>query len=175
MTRSKLHLLDAGIIIELYRQGIWEHVISHYEITIAETVAEESMFFKDAAGHRVSIDLSGVIEADQIRCVTTSPSQVSTFLNRFGQDYVERLDAGELESLVYLYSTSDQMGICSADSIVFKVLGVTDKSDLGISLEELLNECGMSRNLSWQYTKAFRDKYTHDGFQDRLQGFGPTS
>jgi len=55
---------------------------------------------------------------------------------------------------------------------VFKVLGNTMRTEQGISLEEILSETGYTKDLPWQYLKAFRDKYSTDGGTDMLQGRG---
>jgi hypothetical protein len=174
MIKLKLHLLDAGIIIKLFQLDLWDSFTTKFNIVVAETVVGEVIFFENDAGQKTPIDLQAYISDGIISCVAASPSGVSEFLSRFGYDYVERLDLGELESLAHMYSESGTIVICSADSIVFKVLGATDKSECGVSLEELLDQCGLGRKLDWKYSKAFREKYAHVGFQDRLQGFGPT-
>jgi hypothetical protein len=48
--------------------------------------------------------------------------------------------------------------LCSSDAIVFKVLSLMDRSEQGVSLEEVLHSIGLSRGLSHQFTKAFREQ-----------------
>jgi len=50
----------------------------------------------------------------------------------FGPTYLERFDPGERESLAHLVTSADEYMICSADSIVFKVLGFLDRGEQGI-------------------------------------------
>lgn len=81
----------------------------------------------------------------------------------------------ELESLVYLFSQRTAPGhvlICSADSIVWQILGCLNKPDHGISLEELLKQLGLTKHLERQYTEDFRVHWTKRGSQDWIQGRG---
>lgn len=138
MNKSKLHLLDAGIIVELFRLGIWENVVSHFDISVSEIVADEAHFFRDQNGRRHSIDLTVFVDSNRIQSVYATPSQAQEFLSHFGPDHAERLDPGELESL-----------------------------------EEMLKQCGLARDLDWRFTRKFREKYSDQGFQDRMTGMGP--
>lgn len=174
MNKSKLHLLDAGIIVELFRLGIWENVVSHFDISVSEIVAGEAHFFRDQKGNRQTIDLAEFVDNNRIQSVFATPSQAQEFLSHFGPDHAERLDPGELESLACLFSSSEDTLICSADSIVFIVLGATDNRDWGVSLEEMLKQCGLARVLDWRFTRKFREQYSDQGFQDRMTGMGPS-
>jgi hypothetical protein len=63
---------------------------------------------------------------------------VRSALNSFDSSYIEKLDAGEAESLAYLMNAHDEHSICSADAIVYRVLGNVDRGHQGASLEEVL-------------------------------------
>jgi hypothetical protein len=173
MTRSPLYLLDTGVIIELFRLSLWQRVVEVYQIYVSETVASEALYYSGPSGRRVPIRLQKYVEEGRISLVSVDAKEVSAFLGRFGVDYAERLDPGELESLAYLFSSSEEILICSADSIVYLVLGATDRRDSGISLEEILTQCGLGRGVPWQFSAEFRNKYTSQGFRDQLLGFGP--
>jgi hypothetical protein len=86
--------------------------------------------------------------------------------------YFEKLDPGETESLAYLLRQSDECWICSADKIVYRVLGNLGRSEQGVSLEEVLNEVGLGRKLSGGFTRAYREEWTRKGFQEGLGGIG---
>jgi hypothetical protein len=56
---------------------------------------------------------------------------------------------------------------------VFRVLGRLDRSDQGISLEEVLQKVGENRKIGeWRFGKRFREKYTQVGVADRVKGTG---
>jgi len=173
MKRFRLLLLDAGIVIELFRQNLWNRLTAVCDIHLSRTVAElEAQFYEDDFGDKQYFDLGPYAEAGRITIFDVAPSDLGAFLSQFDPSYLERLDAGEAESLAFLLNSDEQYLICSADSIVYKVLGNLDRSEQGISLEEVLQRTGLGRRLTWQFTKGFREKWTSKGFQERLGGIG---
>jgi hypothetical protein len=85
---------------------------------------------------------------------------------------VKKLDDGETESLCHCLQHGDPYRLCSADAIVFKVLSLMNRSEQGVSLEEVLRTTGLSRGLPRQFTKAFREQNQSRGLQDSLAGIG---
>jgi hypothetical protein len=155
----KLCLLDANIVIYLHELGLWETMVTRFEVFLASTVCDEAMFWTDADGQEYPIALrQGTFEE-----ITASPSALADLKRQFPGF---QIDAGELESLAWLLSgkADDECQICSSDAVVFKVLGAKAESFRGTSLEELLKAVGDSRKLGYQYTKAFRERYTAEGF-----------
>ena len=173
MKKFRLLLLDAGIVIELFRQKIWGKLIEVCDIHLSRTVAEtEARFYEDEDGEKQYFDLVPDAEAGRITVFDVLPSHLEGFLSRFDPSCLERLDAGEAESLAFLINSDNPYLICSADSIVYKVLGNLDRSEQGVSLEEVLQQTGFDRHLTWQFTKGFREKWTREGFQEQLGGIG---
>ena len=173
LKKSRLLILDANIVLELSRTGLWESFTEKYEVFVSAIVAEESQFFEDESG-RQYIDLSDLIESGLITILEAPVAEVKAFCERFGPDYFSRLDPGEAESLTILLRNPGKWRICSADAIVFKTIGNLREPDLCISLEKAFSEVGLGRPLDWQYTEAFRKKFLEAGSVDRLQGRGLT-
>lgn len=65
-----------------------------------------------------------------------------------------------------------ESSICSADAIVWRVLGNTDDGERGISLEALLRRPGLTKALPDQFSKAFREGWTRKGETERFMGLG---
>lgn len=172
MKRLSLLLLDANVVIYLFELGIWEKVVSLCDIHLARTVIDEARFYEDDQGVTHPFDLSGHVDSKAIAAFDVLPSQMDAFFDKFDPVYLEKLDAGEAESLAYLLTASDEMLICSADAIVFCVLGNLDRSAQGISLDEVLQRIGQGRRLRSWFGKPFRDKWTAKGVEERLRGFG---
>ena len=172
MKRWSFLLLDANVIIALFRQGIWERVVAECDLHISETVLGEAHFFEDDAGVRHDFDLGLHVANGSIKKFSVSPPKVKSFVDTFGLDYIEKLDAGEAESLAYLEHASDEHLICSADAIVFRVLGNLDRGQQGVSLQEVLDKLGFGRRLPQQFTKAMREQWTGRGVTERMQGRG---
>lgn len=132
----------------------------------------EADFVVDDHGVEHAIDLKPDIDAGRIRLVAITATELVAFRDKFDPLYVQRLDDGETESLAFCLREGDPYRLCSSDAIVFKVLAVVDRSDQGVSLEEVLQSVGLTRRLSQQFTKAFRDENRARGLQDRLSGIG---
>ena len=173
MKKFRLLLLDANVVIELFRQGLWNKLLESCDVYLSRTVAEvEAHFYRDSQGDRQDFDLQPCIQAGKVVIFDILPSDLATFRAQFDATYLERLDAGEAESLAYLINSATPCMICSADKIVYRVLGNTNRDEQGISLEEVLQQIGLGRSLSWPFAKAFRKTWTKKGFQEGLGDIG---
>lgn len=175
MPKFSLIVLDAGIVIKLFELGVWDQVVKQCDVHLSKVVADQEASFHsptDDLPHGQPIDLSGDIAESRISVFQCSLSQVTNFQQRFDQNYAQDLDPGELESLAWLFSQQKECLICSGDAIVFRVLGVTGRADQGISLQEILDRIGLSKSLSWQYKKEFREQKSNQGSIDQMQGRG---
>ena len=172
MKKFKLLLLDADVVIHLFELGIWEDVIQRCDVHLAGTVIGEADHYVDAEGFHHEIDLQPYVADKRIARFDLEPKDMDVFKKRFGITYLERLDPGETESLTYLLTARGECTICSADKIVFRVLGALRRSDQALSLEEILQQIGLGRRLSRQFTRAYREEWTRKGFEDGLGGIG---
>jgi len=172
MKKFQFLLLDAGPIIKLFELGIWDAFIERCDVTISQTVANQAKYatqdYED-----ICIDLEPYKEQGLIEIVDLELSKVKTFYDKFNLQYKAIVHPGEKESLAFLLDSSEDWKLCAADQAVFRVLGLFGKGDQGISLEEILEQIGQSQsNLEPKYTKKFREKWTHKGKVDFVQGQG---
>jgi hypothetical protein len=173
MKRSRLVLLDANVVIELFRLGIWDEVVARCDVHLARTVVEdEAHFFVADDGQRHDFDLRPYINTNKITVFDVTVGAAAAFRNRFDPVYFEKLDPGETESLVHFLGLAGESWICSADKIVYRILGGLDRGEQGVSLEEVLQQAGLGRGLRVQFTKEFRVRWTRKGFEERLRGLG---
>jgi len=172
MKRLSLLLLDANVVIHLFEIGIWAKLVELCDLHLSRTVVDEAHFFEDERGERHEIDLAPAIAAKQITVFDVVPSDMDAFFERFDASYLEKLDAGEAESLAHLLNAPEEMLFCSADKIVFRVLGNLDRSTQGISLEEVLSRIGLSRSLPKHFGRAYREKWTSYGVEENMRGLG---
>ena len=172
MKKFKLLLLDANVVIEISRQGLWDQMVAKCDIHLAQTVLDEAQFYDDNQGDRQYIDLASYVSAKSITVFNLTPSQLAGFRARFDPVYFEKLDPGETESLAYLLDQSDECRICSADKIVYRVIGCLSRPDQGVSLAEVLAQIGLGRKLEREFTKVYREEWTKKGFQEGLTGLG---
>jgi hypothetical protein len=158
-------MLDANVVIWLCHshQNLWNMLLNRWEIVLPETIVNEVR----------SVDLSAEIAHHKIKVVQEPLSGIQDFFKQFDPTYQGRLDAGELEALACLSHADKSMQLCSGDAIVFKILGNIGREEQGLSLEEVLKQCGLTvSDLEWQFTKAFRDRFTKIGQIDRIQSRG---
>jgi hypothetical protein len=174
VTNFRLLLLDANVVIYLFELGIWEAVMNRCEIHLARSIVEEeAIFWEDGQGQRINIDWSRYDGSGGVYVFDVSVSELKAFYDSFDQIYLEKLDLGESESLAYLVNNEDEEYlISSADKIIYRVLGNLGLGEQGISLEEILDKLGMTRRLSHEYSKKYREKWTKKGFEEQLHGFG---
>jgi len=169
MKKFQFLLLDAGPIIELFRQGIWDEFVQRCDITLAQTVVEEAKWasqkFED-----VRIELEPDETEGAIRVFDLELSKFDSFLKTFGQQ-LKQIDihSGEKETLAFLYDSTENWRVCAADKAVFRFLGMTGKGESGISLEEILKKIGLVKQLDWEFTKRFRKKFTRIGQVNGIQ------
>jgi hypothetical protein len=172
MPALKLLILDANVVIYLHGTGLWQAVLSRCEVYLARTVAEdEAKFYRGREADEI-IDVSEDVKEGRVRVFEQTPTELKQFFARFDPNYLASLDPGEAESLAYLTQSKDPYLISSGDAIVFRVLGLLNRSDQGISLEEVLQKVGLGRTVTWPYTKQFRERYAREGEQDSLRGRG---
>ncbi len=170
---AKLRLLlrNANVVLELHRRGLWGRVIEPCEFLIARTVIAESMFHvDDVTGEKEYIDLTPDAAAGRFKTVDVDLTGIAAFRARFSRLFLEKMDAGEQEALAYMVEVNSECLISSADAVVWRTLGLLALGEQGVSLEELLVRVGFGAKVDWQYTKAFREKYTTQGFSERLGG-----
>ena len=166
-SRSRLLLFDTGIIIQAFRLGIWDALVSHYHIITSEIVVEEAKFFIDDSGVRHIIELLPYVVSKAIQVEDVSLSELKTFKNTHDPVYFERLDLGELSLLCLLFKKGyEEALISSGDGIVYRILGKRRCSERGISLEELAAKIGVNKKFPDQFRKKFREDYASRGFDD---------
>jgi hypothetical protein len=169
--KLRLLLLDANVVIMLHELGLWDKTVNLCDIHLAGTVIdEEALFFRDSHGDDHSIDLSADIASAKVIRFDVDVSVINAFKSRFRPGYFDALDPGEAESLTYLVNSRESYCICSADKIVYRVLGALYLTDQGISLEEVLQRIGQSRKVDHEYSKSYREYWSREGFREGLQG-----
>jgi len=170
MKKFQFLLLDAGPIIKLFELGIWDKFIERCHVTIARTVVEQCIHTGggDVLDY-IDFPFEEAADKDLIKIIEVNPSEVKSFLDRFGLSRKYKVHSGEDETLAYLANASEEYRLCAADGAVFRVLGFINKGERGISLEEVLKAINLSRSLEWQFTKKFREKFTRMGEADSVQ------
>ena len=167
MKQFQFLLLDAGPIIKLFSLGIWYDFIKACDVTITRTVSEyEALYTFDG---KTCIDLESDDQSGLVNIIDVPISSINEFKTGLGPSFRYDVHDGERETLAFLFNSSEPWVVCAADGAVFRVLGFLGRGEQGISLEEVLKEIGLSRELEWKFTQAFREKYTKFGQIDSIQ------
>ena len=168
-------LLDANVIIEAYALGVWNKLLDRTKTVIPSTVVQDEAFYfdKKKSGKRLAIDLNEFIDSGRILEVGATATELQNLRNIFDDLTLEGLDPGELEALALLH-TSELKGavFCTADKAAIRALALMGCCESGISMEELLQICGLQKPLELQYKRKFFEEQLAIGKQNRIAGFG---
>ena len=170
MKKFPFLLLDAGPIIKLFSLGIWDDFIKHCNVGISRIIADDEALYTEDGEKQ--INLKPYEEQSLVKIIDVQPSIVKIFYDKFDLLYKADIHDGEKETLAFLFDSTEDWLVCSADHVIFIILGRLGKAEQGISLEEILKEIGLSQNIEWQYTKKFREKYTRMGQANSIQDRG---
>ncbi len=171
----KCVLLDANIIIESHKVGVWEKLVERVEIVVSSIVAyKESHFYSEEEGGIPGpINLKRLIKDGKIKEIFASPEEMADFLNYFDRVFVFGLDDGEIESLSLIKSGKLKDTIfCSSDGPAIQALAMIGHSDAGVSMEILLQKTGLQKGLEHQFCDEFFKKHIAKGSENYIQGVG---
>jgi hypothetical protein len=167
--KSKLVILDAVIIIEAHRLGIWNHLLSQFSVFIPGYILDnEVQYFKSKGGSKIAIDLTSNTKNLKVHRLDAEPTDFAKLYQEFNQVFVDGIDNGEKEALALLNSGRyPEHKFCTSDGAAIKALSVLNLSFQGISLEELLQQSGKKYDLKHNFCKSFYTKHLGHGLQDR--------
>jgi len=121
----KCVLLDANVIIEAHKIGVWEKLVERVEIVVSSIVAhKESLFYSELEGGIPEpINLKRLIQDGKIKEISASSEEMADFSNYFDRVFLFGLDDGEIESLSLIKSGKLQDTLfCSSDALQSKHL-----------------------------------------------------
>lgn len=166
---SKLVILDANVIIELFKKGLFVSVIGRYHLHIPETIKAECIYYFDDEGNKHAIDLDQYLTNTKMTIVSADASQYVKLTCTLKEDFYRSIDDGEKEALALIHSSEDdEMMFCSGDLPAIKALGVIGRSSQAISLEALLVGIGIrNTNLKANYTQKVLEREAGKAYQEK--------
>ena len=139
-----LVLLDADVIIDLHKFGLWEQATKKNTVYIASTIIHyEAYYYTDEAGQKQYFDLIEQI-GKTIQEVSATPDEIAQLKSKFSPAYLT-LDEGESESLAILLKEPD-ITFCTCDKAAIIALALLDMQNRVISLEAMLKQSGLTSN-----------------------------
>lgn len=164
-------LLDADVIIDLHRFGIWEIILKKNKILIPSTILRREVFyFIDTRGVKHYIDLLADV-GSAFTEVSVTAEELIQFRQNFDRFIEEELDPGETEALKILQERNDCY-FCTCDKVAIKTIVLLGKRDKGLSFEKLLRSSGITKNLEHKHTENYFKKFLNEGSILRIQRFG---
>ena len=115
MPKFKLLILDAGVVIKLFELGLWSQILENCDVHLSKVVAEQEANFHSPSPQNSNgqpIDLSEDITENRCTVFECSLAQIRQFRSAFDENYFADLDAGEAESLAWLFSQQQDYLIC---------------------------------------------------------------
>ena len=124
-TQLNLLLLDADVIIDLHRFGVWEKILENNPVYIPSIILHhEVYFYDDAEGNRHSIDLRTGL-GKKFYEIAAEISDLRKFSAEFETVFSEEIHAGEKEALCLIKNKEDLI-FCTCDKTAIKALAVLD-------------------------------------------------
>jgi predicted nucleic acid-binding protein len=154
-----LLLLDADVIIDLHKLGLWEKITERNKVYIPSTIIQEVEYYDDELG-RQYLNLKENV-GKTIQEVSATPKEIAQLKNRLSQPDKESLDPGESEAITILDKNCD-MVFCSSDQLAIISIVLLNMEARVISLERLLKGSGLT-------TKKLEYKSSEKKFQSCIK------
>lgn len=170
--RVKLVLLDANVIIESFRLGIWDKLIEKVEIIIANTIIDQPCYYEEPdTGAKKYIDLMPYIRKRKIKIVDCDIQLIPVIEKRCYRWLA--LHSGELESIAVVLEQKEDYYLCTADNAAIQAMVLIDMKDRIISFERLLDKYGVPRpkkvKLRQHFTEDHLKKWLKEGSKLRAE------
>lgn len=168
--KSKLVILDANVIITAHELGVWAHICNKYDVHVTKTVVKDEVrhFTSKKTSQKVSIDLKPQIENKTITEIEGDAQSLHRLFSKT-KSLSETIDPGETEAIALLLDKKfEEFRFCTGDQTAIKIMSALSISHMGLSMEKLLTDVGISKNgLHPSYSeKAFKSRVT-DGFREK--------
>lgn len=166
-----LLLLDADVIIDLHRVGLWKQITKFHQINIPSIILHREVYFYEddnGARHNINLDEEIGITINELSC---SAEELLSFKENFDRVFQEELHDGEKEALILLQK-KDELVLCTCDHAAIKALALLDLSDQSISFESMLKKAGINKKLEFKHTEKRFKKILSEGSIMKIQGRG---
>ncbi|MBF0523279.1 MAG: hypothetical protein HQL24_09525 [Candidatus Omnitrophica bacterium] len=163
---KNLLLLDADIVIDLHKIGLWKAVVSRYKVHLPSTIIGEIKHYWKG-NEQVAIDLVPEIKAGDVVEVSVDPIDQKKVYDLLESKKVEAIHDGEREALSFMYFHNDEeFRIALKDKAAIRAAVVLDIIDNSLSVETLLKEAGALRQkseLPYELTEKRFSTYKTEG------------
>jgi hypothetical protein len=135
-TKPLLILLDANVIIELHKLGIWSQILVQCKVFTTDCIAHNESLYYPVNNTRVPIELDEFTDNGSLTIIEATADDIGALESIFSDDFLESIHDGEKEALALIAAGKHQDSIfCTADGPAIKALAMLNKGQNGISLE----------------------------------------
>jgi len=168
-TRPRALTLDANVVIELHRLGMWRKFCKALQVTVGSIVASECRYFEDSdTGERFDIDLEGQAQKGEIRIVEASVSDL-TSLSVLDKMTYDGLHDGEQEVLAIMFSGRvSGCVLCTGDGTALRGAVLGGCGDSCMSLEAVLGQLRMKYQAREQFSEATFTQWWRNAQEHRM-------
>lgn len=92
-------LLDANVIFEAHRQGIWESLLQKARIAVPSIIARDEALFVEIGKTTLPLSLRQDIDSGRLEELSAEASEMRGVQRLFDQAFVDGLHEGELVSI----------------------------------------------------------------------------
>jgi hypothetical protein len=168
-------LLDANIVIQSCRLGVWEVLIERTSVVAPSVVVHtEALFYPEGSKEiPVAINLPLLVSQGKIVEQEAELSDIAAIHQIFDPVTLQGLHPGETEALALVNAgkVPDHL-FCSADAAAIQALAMLGHSAFGISLGEILQRVGLKKPLPEHFSEAFFKRNLTMGQERRITGQG---
>lgn len=168
-------LLDADVVIEAHRLGVWDKLIARARVACPATVVtDEALFYRqDEFSVTPRIHLPKLVEEGKLAMLEASADDLAQVVSILTQNVLGGLHPGETEALALLGSGKAQGWLfCTGDRAAIHALALLGLSEKGISFERALSAVGLTKRLPRQFTDSYFQRSLREGQERRLRGLG---
>lgn len=171
MTKLKLLLLDANVIIECHRISVWNLLIEKAEIIVPSIVAHDEVLFSEKGKTIEAIHLPNLISNGQIKEYVVDIDDYAAVDEALSKFPIGEIHAGEIEALAIMYfkKIGNDYKFSTSDKSAIYALCALGLSDVGISLENILKQYGLIKQIRREYTEEYFKHHVEKGKQIRIQ------
>ena len=163
---KSLLLLDADIVIDLHKIGLWKAVTSRYKVHLPSTIIGEIKHYWKGS-EQVLIDLSVELSSGMVVEVSVDPIDQKKVFDLLVSKKVDAIHDGEREALSYMYFHHDEdFRIALKDHAAIRAAVVLDIVEKTMSVEAMLKEAGALRqkdDLPYELTEKRFSKFRTEG------------
>lgn len=165
-------LLDANVIFEAFRQGIWQSLLQKVHIAVPSIIVRDEVLFVDIGGTILPLRLLDEVDAGKLDEIAAEAAAMRDVQQLFDRAFVEGLHEGELEALAIVHTSEETILFCTADQVAIQALAMLDHADKGVSFEAILRKVGLWRRMERQFTERYFKEHTERGRIRRIKGEG---